>query len=112
MSDYYEILTEQLSANEGSWQVRLCPEADVYRGHFPGHPIAPGACNMEMIRQLASRLMKTECHFREITQCRFTHLITPDVENLLQVTIRIDNDKLLATVSWEETLCISLKGKY
>lgn len=110
MSDYYEILSEQLDATEGKWVVRLCPSADVYRGHFPGHPIAPGACNIEMIRQLASRLLGEVCCFREITQCRFTHLITPEVENPLSVTIRRDNDKLLAIVNWEDTPCISLKA--
>lgn len=111
MSDYYEILAEQLSAGEGSWTVRLSTDADVYRGHFPGRPIAPGACNIEMIRQLASRLMNAECRFSEITQCRFTHLITPNVENPLRVSILTDNGKLTATVCWEETICISLKAK-
>lgn len=110
MSDYYEIISEQLDATEGKWTVRLCRNADVYRGHFPGHPIAPGACNIEMIRQLASRLCGRECRFREITQCRFTHLITPERENPLQVTIRVDKDRLQATTFWNEILCISLKA--
>lgn len=110
MSDYYEILQEERSANEGKWLVRLCPDADVYRGHFPGRPIAPGACNIEMIRRLASRLLGGECRYREITQCRFTHLITPDVENPLGIAIKVDNDRLTATISWNEIICVSMKA--
>lgn len=110
MSDYYEILSEEMGEGEGLWMVRLLPNADVYRGHFPGQPIAPGACNIEMIRRLASRLLHTDCHFRAITQCRFTHLITPDVENPLRLNIRVENDRLQATVSWNETPCIVLKA--
>lgn len=110
MSDYYEIQTEELSTNEGVWMVRLCADADVYRGHFPGQPIAPGACNIEMIRQLASRLLERECRLREITQCRFTHLITPTVENPLRITIQVNDSKLTASVHWEQTTCITLKA--
>lgn len=111
MSDYYDILSEELQAHEGVWVVCLRADADVYRGHFPGLPIAPGACNIELIRQLTTRLLHRDCRFSEITQCRFTHLITPHVENPLRVTIRVENEQVQATVCWGETQCISLKAK-
>ncbi len=30
------------------FEVELLQDCDVYEGHFPGEPIAPGVCNIRM----------------------------------------------------------------
>ena len=51
----YEILTV---APDGA-TIRLLPESPVYRGHFPGYPITPGVClvqiALELIGEMAGR---------------------------------------------------------
>jgi len=110
MTHYYTVLSQSaLPAAEAVFGVQLCSDSDVYRGHFPGQPIAPGVCNVEMIRELASLMAGRELRFAEIRQCKFVGLIRPEGQELT-VRIALTDDRLTATVSSPDALCISLKA--
>ena len=42
------ILYEIVSVDGSGVTLRLLPESPVYKGHFPGYPITPGVCLVEM----------------------------------------------------------------
>ena len=42
------ILYETVSVDGSGVTLRLLPESPVYRGHFPGYPITPGVCLVQM----------------------------------------------------------------
>lgn len=46
------ILYETVQADAGGATVRLLPESPVYRGHFPGYPITPGVCLVQLALEL------------------------------------------------------------
>lgn len=93
LKDYYKVESVVRSDGEAVYTVSLNPDCEVYRGHFPGSPVSPGVCNIQMIRECAQK----EClclpeaatdrpglvggavrlYIDEIRQCRFTSLITP-----------------------------------
>ena len=50
------ILYELIRADELGTTVRLLPESDVYRGHFPGYPITPGVCIVQIALELAEEM--------------------------------------------------------
>lgn len=45
-------LYELVRADSLGATVRLLPESDVYRGHFPGYPITPGVCLVQIALEL------------------------------------------------------------
>ena len=53
------ILYEIVSVDGSGVTLRLLPESPVYKGHFPGYPITPGVCLVEMaleaIAEMAGR---------------------------------------------------------
>ena len=53
------ILYETVSVDGSGVTLRLFPESPVYRGHFPGYPITPGVCLVQMaleaIEEMAGR---------------------------------------------------------
>ena len=53
------ILYETVSVDGSGVTLRLLPESPVYRGHFPGYPITPGVClvqmALEVIEEMAGR---------------------------------------------------------
>ena len=52
-NDFYQILDETASET----RVRLNPAHVIYQAHFPGRPITPGACQIQMVTEiLAGRL--------------------------------------------------------
>jgi 3-hydroxyacyl-[acyl-carrier-protein] dehydratase len=46
------ILFETVQVDAGGAKVRLLPESPVYRGHFPGYPITPGVCLVQLALEL------------------------------------------------------------
>ena len=60
------------------FHVALLPDCAVYRGHFPGHPVCPGVCQVETARQCAGRLAGHPLLIRRIASCRFLTVATPE----------------------------------
>ncbi len=86
---YYKVV-EVCPADQGTvFRVALLPECDIYRGHFPGHPVCPGACNIELIRECATQLVGKELFISAIKRCRFTAMLMPDTGALLDVTLNV-----------------------
>jgi len=50
------ILYETISVDAAGATVRLLPESPVYRGHFPGYPITPGVCLVEIALELMGEM--------------------------------------------------------
>jgi 3-hydroxyacyl-[acyl-carrier-protein] dehydratase len=50
------ILYEILTVDAGGATIRLLPESPVYRGHFPGYPITPGVCLVEIALELMGQM--------------------------------------------------------
>ena len=49
------ILYELVQADDLGATVRLLPESAVYRGHFPGYPITPGVCIVQIALELVGQ---------------------------------------------------------
>ena len=77
-NDYYALLGWTPAGGEGAtFRVALLPGSDVYRGHFPGRPVSPGVCQVELVRQCAERLAGQELFIRGISSCRFLAVASP-----------------------------------
>ena len=50
------ILYEIVQADDLGATVRLLPESAVYAGHFPGYPITPGVCLVQIALELIAEM--------------------------------------------------------
>ena len=93
-NNYYRVLSESVQASPsgevtGAFRVALLPDCDVYRGHFPGRPVCPGVCQVEMARQCAGRLAGQSLLIRRVASCRFLTVATPDACPCLDMDISL-----------------------
>ena len=86
---YYKIAYTEGSPQEGVFHIRLLPDCDVYRGHFPGYPVCPGVCNIEMIKECAMLLTGRKLFISTIRQCRLTAVASPSICSEVDVTVSI-----------------------
>ena len=75
--NYYTILQQSQEGDTYLFKVSLCADCSVYAGHFPGEPIAPGVCNIQMLKECLETVLGHSVLLDTIQQCRFTTLITP-----------------------------------
>ena len=87
MSDYYSIESKKIDGLSGCFVVRLNPDCKVYEGHFPGEPVSPGVCNIDMLLECAAHVIGFPLRARKINRCRLTTLITPLSHSELELHI-------------------------
>jgi 3-hydroxyacyl-[acyl-carrier-protein] dehydratase len=69
--------------------IKLNPEHAIYTGHFPGNPVVPGVCQVQMIKELTSAILKTDLVIHKSVNIKFLSMIRPAVSPLLTVNIDI-----------------------
>jgi len=115
---YYSIKNQQTVGKVTLFDVILLPECSVYDGHFPGMPVAPGVCNIQMIKECVERITGKQLLLEYIAQCKFTTLITPQQHQALQIRIElVENQedkpvKVIATIGRDETEYMIFKGEF
>ena len=70
-----------ITAQDGSsFTVRFNPSHPIFAGHFPGHPIVPGACLVQIAEDLSARIMERPVRFTAVKNLKFRQALTPDAE--------------------------------
>jgi 3-hydroxyacyl-[acyl-carrier-protein] dehydratase len=90
LNNYYSIKNQQTAGSVTLFDILLLPECSVYEGHFPGMAVAPGVCNIQMIKELVERITGKQLLLEYIARCKFTALITPHQHRELQIRIEIE----------------------
>jgi len=121
---YYSIINQQTTGRVTLFEVILLPECGVYEGHFPGMPVAPGVCNIQMITECVERITGQQIRLEYIAQCKFISMITPQQHPELQVRIELEKDKppptppkgerikVVATIGQGDKEFMVFKGEY
>lgn len=83
LNDLYHIISMDSREEERVITVRLNPEHRIYGAHFPGNPITPGACLMEMARELSSVVLDKELLLEKADNVKFLKGIHPGEHPLI-----------------------------
>lgn len=58
--------------------VRINPDHQIFKGHFPGYPIVPGVCVTQMAVDLFSHFQQQEFVMTKAKSIKFLNLIKPN----------------------------------
>ena len=75
--DYYTLLGSDADGLSGSFDLAIRPESRIFEGHFPGNPVCPGVCGVELIRECAARVVGCNLRIARISKCRFLSVARP-----------------------------------
>lgn len=114
---YYTINDQQTEGDTTRFNVTLNKDCEIYKGHFPEMPVAPGVCNIQMIKECIEQLTGKRLLLEYIVQCKLSTLITPLQHSGLQICIQLSeqNDsevKAKATIGQDEKEYLTFKGEY
>lgn len=57
--------------------VKLDADDVIYTSHFPGHPITPGACIIQMALELTEKIVGKKMDISEIKNVKFLKILSP-----------------------------------
>jgi len=96
--------------------ITLDASHDIFKGHFPGNPIMPGVCMMQIIKELTEEVLDKELLLQTSTNIKFMAKINPETNPNLVLNISYSEEdgivKLKNTTFFEETLALKLNAKY
>ena len=107
------ILYETIAVDAAGATVRLLPESPVYRGHFPGYPITPGVCLVEIALELIAEMAGQAGHDGKVRlvaakNIKFTSPIIPTEGTELRFNLGGEGSERTVEILSGDTLCAKM----
>jgi 3-hydroxyacyl-[acyl-carrier-protein] dehydratase len=82
-----------MTATENQIQVVVELKADnaIFKGHFPGQPVLPGVCMMQMIAEITGEYLKQAFRITNAPMIKFLHTIDPRRNPLICLEIKYES---------------------
>ncbi len=101
--------------SEYSFSIGLNRDHPVFEGHFPGNPVVPGVCQVEIIKELVSGIVEKDITLASSDNIKFLNMISPkanpDVNVKLTIKMKtVDQWDVSATISKGDLVFIKFKG--
>ena len=92
LNDLYTIESQVNTNSQLLVTVKLNGEHSIFKGHFPGHPVLPGVCMMEMITEILGEFFKQSFRISHIPIIKFLHMIDPNKNPVIQLEIKYQQE--------------------
>ena len=98
--------------------VELSVQHAIFEGHFPGHPVLPGACMLQMVKELLETFLEKPLQLMKADDIRFSAMVDPNVNKELIFSIQYHlteaqlvnvNAKILKQ---DNTVCCKIKASF
>jgi len=74
----YFVESSSVSEGEYAYVIRLNPDHIIYKAHFPGEPITPGVCILQIGHELLSMSLKEKLDVVCARNVKFLSVLRPD----------------------------------
>lgn len=103
--------------NHFTVSVALNPAHPVYKGHFPGMPVAPGVAVIGMIQEILEEQLHKRLFMSEASDIKFMKLILPDDQSefIITYTLKFDDEKEITAnviIKSGEQIFLKVRCKY
>lgn len=118
LKDFYTVENvEKISDEKYNATVFLNKEHAIFKGHFPGNPVTPGVCMMQIIKELSQEILGSSLILKSSSNVKFMALINPEVNAKLRLELDLSGDldsevKVKNTTFFDETVALKLFNTY
>ncbi|CAM4272224.1 3-hydroxyacyl-ACP dehydratase [Flavobacterium terrigena] len=118
LQDFYKV-DKIDTVNEGKYlaSITLNKNHAIFKGHFPGNPVTPGVCMMQIVKEITESVLNVSLTMVSTTNVKFMAIINPEVNAELTLDLEISENeaseiKVKNTTSFEETVALKLSNTY
>lgn len=117
LTDFYTLLSyEKTESGSFTAQISLNKDHDIFKGHFPGNPVTPGVCMMQIVKELTEEFTGSSLFLKTASNVKFMAIInpfeTPDLKIQLDITENEGDVKVKNTTSFGETIALKMSVNY
>ncbi len=117
LTDFYTLQSyEKMESGSFTAQISLNKDHDIFKGHFPGNPVTPGVCMMQIVKELTEEFTGSSLFLKTASNVKFMAIInpfeTPDLKIQLDITENEQDVKVKNTTSFGETIALKMSVNY
>lgn len=76
---------EGLPQGQSGFNIILNPDHLIYKAHFPGQPVTPGVCILQMLQELLSVQYNKQLFIKNIKNAKFISVMSPVTDSRVSV---------------------------
>lgn len=86
-NSFYTLATQTAAPLQLKAGIHINPEHDIFRGHFPGQPVVPGVCMVQIVKELLEQQTGQKLLLRKGHQLKFLQLLVPAAAEEIEVNL-------------------------
>lgn len=83
----YTVTERRRNGDDVTFRLRLDAGSEIFRAHFPGNPIMPGACMVQTAVRLAAEATGRRLRLTEIRTAKFLATVSPGTAATVDYTL-------------------------
>lgn len=83
----YSITSWQAAAGKVLATITIDASHKIFEGHFPGQPVLPGVCMMQIVKELTEKATDKKLFLHKASQCKFLSMVDPTKTREVKVVI-------------------------
>lgn len=115
-NDFYTITDLQVADGLAKAALEINATHKIFEGHFPGQPVTPGVCMMQMIKEITEKVLGSKTQLIRAVEMKFLSIIDPQKNNLIQAEIKYsitdDMVSVVASLSKDTVTYFKFKGSF
>jgi 3-hydroxyacyl-[acyl-carrier-protein] dehydratase len=91
-------------------------DCDIFNGHFPGQPVVPGACMLQIVKEVLEAALNVSLRLKKADHLKFMAMIDPGSTQTVELDIAykfIEGDiHVAAKLMNGDVVCFKLQGSF
>ncbi|MCX7548911.1 3-hydroxyacyl-ACP dehydratase [Xanthomarina sp. F1114] len=116
LKDFYKINTLTVTENLATAKITINKNHKVFKGHFPGNPVTPGVCMMQIIKELTEQILDKKLFMESSSNVKFMAIInpekTPDLVLELNIIETDSGYRVKNSTTFDDTVALKLTNNY
>lgn len=113
----YTISSIQKQETSTGVTLELNARHSIFEGHFPGQPVMPGACLVQMVKEIMQVIISKKIQLQKAKHLKFISMIDPSMDNHLQMQLThsgLEENEVTvtATLSNNDVVCFKFDGVF
>lgn len=115
--NFYTIVDLESNTNAIHAIIELNEKHPIFKGHFPGQPVVPGVCEMQIVKEILSSVLQKEIRLQKADDIKFLQMIDPALNTTLNVEIDYfineeQNVDVRSVIYQDNEICFKLNGVF
>jgi len=117
VNDFFTISKLEKDGFEIKAELVINANHKIFEGHFPGHPVVPGVCMMQMVKEIIEKVIGEKTNLVRAGEMKFLAIIDPKENNMIRATLKYNieengNMAVSATFFKESLIHFKFKGLF